>query len=84
MDAGPAFFIDMNICDLKRGARASVLRVECEGEERARLLGFGLSAGSEILLLKVSPFKRNYLLQAGNTKFALGREIAEKVRVWPK
>lgn len=72
----------MNICDLKRGERAVVLRVECEGEEHARLVSLGLFAGATIAVLKISPLRHTYLIQAGNNRFALGKEIAKGVRVW--
>lgn len=72
----------MNICDLKRGDRAVVLKVDLAPQVRARLMTFRICTGERILVYKVSPFKKTYVVGAGGTRLALGREIAEGVRVW--
>lgn len=74
----------MNICDMKAGERAQVLSVELETEVQQRLRYLGLSAGAELLLLKVSHFKKTYLVQAGSAKVALGQEVAEGIKVCRK
>ena len=72
----------MNISDLKKGMHAVVWKVEQPAPMRERLRFLGVYAGAKITVLKVSLFKRSYLVQAGSAKVALGREVAEGVRVW--
>ncbi len=72
----------MNISDLKRGERAVVLKVELERELRERLLSLQIHAGAKLLVLKVSPFRRVWIVQAGSGKIAMDRETAQGVRVW--
>lgn len=74
--------MDMNICDLKRGDRAIVLKVDLPAEQRGRLMTFRICAGGHILLHKVSPRKRTFVVGAGGTCVALGWEIAQGVSVW--
>lgn len=72
----------MTICDLKRGARAVVLKVEGEASVRERLHSYGLFAGAKVTLLRVSMLKKTYLLQVGGTRVALEKTIAAGIRVW--
>ncbi len=72
----------MTICDMKRGESAVVLKVELSRELRERMLSFRIHAGAKITMLKVSPFKKTYLLQAGSSRVALARDAALGVRVW--
>lgn len=80
-DAPPAFFIVMSICDLNRGEAALVLSVAGEGPLKKRLNILGVYAGARIFLLRVSLFKRTFLLSTGSGKVALGRSVAAGVRV---
>ena len=75
-------FYSMTICDLKRGARAVVLKVEQPVAVRERLHSYGIFTGAKIVLLRVSMFKKTYLLQVGGTRVALERDIAAGIRVW--
>ena len=72
----------MTICDLQRGDRAVVLKVELESSVRERLRALDLYTGATLSVLKVSLFKKTYLVEAKSAKVALGREIASGVRVW--
>ena len=72
----------MTICDLKRGARAVVLKVDADAPVRERLHSYGLFTGAKFTLLRVSMFKKTYLLQVGGTRVALGRDVAAGVRIW--
>ncbi len=72
----------MTIGDLQRGDRALVLKVDLEGELREKLLSLQIHAGAKIAVLKVSPFRRVFVVQAGSGKIAVGREVADGVRVW--
>ncbi len=72
----------MTVCDLKKGERAVVLRVDLSGDEQARLRFLNVYKGANLTLLKVSRFKKTWLIQARSAKFAVRREIAEGIRVW--
>lgn len=72
----------MNVCNMKRGERAVVLKVELDPPERERLRALNVHAGAPIQLLKVSLLKKTYLLQAKSAKIALGREVAAGIRIW--
>ena len=72
----------MTICDIKRGTRVVVLKVEASEPVRERLCALGIHTGSKITVLKVSLFKRTFLVQAGPNKIALGRDVASEIRVW--
>ncbi len=72
----------MTILDLKRGTRAVVLKVDASDPVRERLRALGIYAGSKLTLLKCSLFKKTFLVQAGFSRVALGREVAGEVRVW--
>ena len=71
----------MNICDLKKGERAVVFHVNLPVAMRERLRFLGIYSGAKLVLLKVSLFKKTFLVQAGSAKVALGRDVAEEVRV---
>ncbi len=79
---GRRIFSGMNITELKRGDCAVVLKVELPNEMCKRLFSLRVYTGAKIEVLKVSLFKKTYLLRAGTSKIALGREIAKGVRVW--
>ncbi len=70
----------MNICDLKRGERAIVLKVELEEELKSRLAALRIYAGAKIVVLKMS--RKTCLVQAGNGRVAMERGVAQGVRVW--
>ena len=72
----------MTICDMKRGSRAVVLKVEQPVAVWERLRSYGIYTGTKITLLRVSMFKKTYLLQVGSTRVALGRSVAAGIRVW--
>lgn len=79
--APSAFFIVMNICDLKRGEAALVLSVEGDRPLRERLNVLGVYAGARIVLLKISLFGKTFLLSTASGKVALGRTVAVGVKV---
>lgn len=74
--------MDMNICDMKKGEHAVVLKVETEGDLRDRLIALGIYNGAKLVLLKRSLFGHTYLVQAGSSRVAMEKEIASGVRVW--
>ncbi len=74
--------MDMDITDLKKGERAVVLKVECEGDLFDRLVALGVFSGAKITLLKRSFFGHGYLIEAANSRIAMEKEVAKKVRIW--
>lgn len=72
----------MTVCDMKKGTRALVLKVEQPDAVRERLRFLGIYKGAKIVLLKVSLFKSTYLVQAGSARAALGKDVASGIFVW--
>lgn len=71
----------MNVCSMKAGERATVLKVALDAATKERLRTLNVSEGALIYLLKVSFFRKTYFLQARSAKIAVSREIAEKILV---
>lgn len=72
----------MTVCDMRRGDRAVVLNVTQEESVKERLRALGVFSGANVRLVRVSLFKKTYLLQTSSAKVAMGRDVAEGVRVW--
>ena len=72
----------MNVCELKRGDRAVVMKVDLPMLLKERLRALHVYSGAKISVLKVSLRKQTYILQAGSAKIAVSREVAEGIRVW--
>ena len=72
----------MTVCDMKKGMKAVVLKVEGAEAVRERLRFLGIYKGAKVVLLKVSLMKSTYLVQAGSSRAALGRDVAAGVFVW--
>ena len=71
----------MSVCDMKAGEKAEILNVALPDKVRERLRYLGVANGSQIVLLKVSLFKKTYFVQAQSAKLAIGREVAEGITV---
>ncbi len=69
-------FYIMNVCDMKAVVLSDGVR------ERLRYLN--VTAGAPLVLLKVSFFKKTYLIQARSAKLAIGREVAEGIKICRK
>ena len=72
----------MNLCELKRGDKAVVLKVELPMLLKERLRALRVYSGARVTVLKVSVRKGTFLIESGSGKIALGRDVAEGVRVW--
>ena len=72
-------FYIMNVCDMKAGEEAVIKEVV-----RERLRYLNVTAGAPLVLLKVSFFKKTYLIQARSAKLAIGREVAEGIKICRK
>ena len=71
----------MSVCDMKTGERVRVVKVALDEAVRTRLYYLGVAVGAELVLLKVSLLRNTYLVQARSTKLAIGREVAEGIKV---
>ncbi len=72
----------MTLNELKRGDSAVVLRTDVPSPIRERLRSLNVYPNAKITVVKVSPMKKTYLLQAGNSQVAMRREIAAMIRVF--
>lgn len=72
----------MMLHELKRGDSAVILRTDVPSPIRERMRSLGVYPNAKITMLKVSPFKKTYLLQAGSSQVAMRREIAALIRVF--
>ncbi len=70
----------MNINNLEIGQKVKVLNIEGRGAEK-RLFEIGIMAGAEIQLITRHPFQGPLVIKVGNANVALGRSIANKVKV---
>lgn len=71
----------MDITRLKRGERGVILLVSCEPALKERLRSLNIRAGGVVRLLKVSLFKRTFVVQAGGSRIAIRKEVAECVKL---
>ncbi len=71
-------FYTMTICDLVPGERAVIAAVKAPARIKERLRALNIRPTADVLLLKVSFFKKTYLVQAGSM-VVLRREAAECV-----
>ena len=71
----------MDITDLKRGERGVVTEVDLSPPLRERLRTLDIRPGGVVRVLKISFFKKTYLLQAMGSRVALSREVAACVRI---
>lgn len=71
----------MDITDLKQDERGFVEEVACAAALERRLRSLHICKGEMVRLLKVSFFKKTYLVQAGGSRIALRREVAACVHI---
>jgi ferrous iron transport protein A len=70
----------MNINNLEIGQKVKVLNIDGKGAEK-RLFEIGIMAGAELQLITRHPFQGPLVIKVGNANVALGRAIANKVKV---
>ena len=71
----------MNITELKPGERGLVENVTCKEALKERLRSLHIRTGGYVRLLKVSFFKKTYLVQAGGSRVALRKDVAACVEI---
>ena len=74
-------FISMNITQLSCGERAIITSVECPSTLKERLRSLNIREGAAVTLVKISFFKKTYLIKASGSSIAVRREVAECVSV---
>ncbi|MGI5912485.1 MAG: FeoA family protein [Syntrophomonadaceae bacterium] len=74
----------MNLIELLPGQEATVTRIIKGEAARIRLLAMGITPGSSIVVLARHPFRGPVTIAVGNTRIAIGRELASAIEVDPK
>lgn len=70
------------LCTLGSGSEVEIVRVEDEnGEMLTYLSSLGMFPGTRVRVCDVAPFKGPLLVEVGSARYALGRDVAEKIIV---
>lgn len=70
------------LCTLGSGSEVEIVRVEDEsGEMLSYLSSLGMFPGTRVRVCDVAPFKGPLLVEVGSARYALGRDVAEKIIV---
>ncbi len=71
----------VRLAECKRGDRLKILAIRAGRVATLNLMGMGLDIGSEVELMRLSPFGGPLLVLRGDTKIAIGRGMAQKILV---
>ena len=74
----------MTINELSPGQKATIIKINKGEAARNRLLAMGITPGSSITLLARHPFRGPVTVDLGNSRMAIGREIARAIEVKPE
>jgi DtxR family Mn-dependent transcriptional regulator len=70
------------LCESGSGAEVEIVRVEDEdGDLLSYLSSLGMFPGTPVRVCDVAPFKGPLLVEVGESRYALGRDVAEKIVV---
>ncbi len=70
------------LCDTAAGEDVEIVRIEDEdGELLAYLSSLGMFPGTTVRVCEIAPFKGPLLVEVGSARYALGRDVAEKIVV---
>jgi DtxR family Mn-dependent transcriptional regulator len=70
------------LCDSGSGAEVDILRIDDEeGDLLSYLASLGMLPGTRVRVCDVAPFKGPMLVEVGDARYALGRDVAEKIVV---
>lgn len=70
------------LCTLGAGSEVEIVRIEDEsGEMLSYLSSLGMFPGTHVRVCDVAPFKGPLLVEVGSARYALGRDVAEKIVV---
>ncbi|OGS60136.1 MAG: hypothetical protein A3K59_05600 [Euryarchaeota archaeon RBG_19FT_COMBO_69_17] len=70
-----------NLASLPPGTTASIVAIETPDAVRRQLLSLGVFEGVRIRVLRRAPLGGAILVAVGSSEYALGREIASRIRV---
>jgi len=71
----------MNLSELKKGDRATILKVDTDESLKSRLVSFGVARGSELTIEACSLGKQTIEIMVDDTLIGLRGEEAEKIEV---
>ena len=74
----------MTVCDLKKGETATVVGLGVSPQLKERLRALNIFPTAKITLLKVSLFRKTYLVGVGFCKVAMRKSVAREIRVVKK
>ena len=70
------------LCDMDAGSEVQILQVEEDDEAMLAYLGsMGMFPGTEVKVCEVAPFKGPLLVQVGESTYAVGRDVADRILV---
>lgn len=70
------------LCDAGSGDEVRIVRIEDEdGELLSYLSSLGMFPGTPVRVCDIAPFKGPLMIEVGDARYALGREVAEKIVV---
>jgi len=70
------------LCESGVGDEVEIIRIEDEGEDLlSYLASLGMFPGTSVRVCDVAPFKGPLLVEVGDSRYALGREVAGKIVV---
>ncbi|MHB8051127.1 MAG: metal-dependent transcriptional regulator [Coriobacteriia bacterium] len=70
------------LCQSGPGDEVNIVRIEDEdGELLSYLSSLGMFPGTSVRVCDVAPFKGPLMVEVGDARYALGREVAEKIVV---
>lgn len=70
------------LCDNGAGDEVEIVRIADEdGELLSYLSSLGMFPGTSVKVCDIAPFKGPLLVEVGDARYALGREVAEKIVV---
>ncbi len=70
------------LCDNAPGDEVEIIRIDDEGGELLSYLSsLGMFPGTSVRVCDIAPFKGPLLVEVGDARYALGRDVAEKIVV---
>ena len=70
------------LCDAGSGDEVEIVRIDDEhGELLTYLASLGMFPGTPVKVCDIAPFKGPLLVEVGDARYALGRDVAEKIVV---
>ncbi len=71
----------MNLIDLQKGNRATIVKIHADKALKDRLSSFGVMRGEELLIKGCSLAKQTIEIEVGSTLIALRKDEAQKIEV---